>query len=153
MLVIITGSLILIWVVFKTRKYLTSANWKKINSKIININIKNKLEPIRSAVRESIYPEITYEYVVNDVTYKGHNVSFDIRNLFKETNNTFGDTTVQWENWKKDSIIEIFYNPKYPAESVINRTLQPKRRSHYLALTITGALLIVIGTLLEQISA
>ena len=153
MLVTITGLIVLVWVVFKTAKYLTSVNWNKINGKIININIENKLEPIRFAVRESIYPVITYEYVVNGVTYQSHNVSFDIRNLFKEKNNIFGDTTMTWESWENNSIVEVFYNPKHHAESVIIRTLQPKRKSHYLALTTTGVLLVVIGVFLEQLSA
>ena len=153
MLVSITGLIILVWVVFKTIKYLTSVNWKKTNAKIININIENKLEQIRSAVRESIYPVITYEYVVNNVTYQGHNPSFDMRNLFKETNSAFGGTTMIWESWKNDSIIEIFYNPRKPTESVIIRSLLPNRRNHYLALTVAGVLLVVIGALLEKFSA
>jgi len=152
MLVIITGLIVLVWVIFKTAKYLTSVNWQKINGKITNINTENKLEPIRFAVRESIYPIITYEYVVNSVTYQGHNASFDIRNLFKETNSAFGGTTMTWESWKNNSIIEIFYNHKQPAESVVIRSLLPKRRSHYLALTTTGVLLVIIGTLLELLS-
>lgn len=153
MLLMITGTVLLVWVLLKTYKYFHASRWLSTNGNINSITISKAYDSIRFAKQESLYPVVSYEYQVDGKSYKGKIASFDIRNLFKETNTFSGNESMPWDHWSENSVISVFYNPKSPCQSVLIRSLLPKRKSHYLALTITGLLLIGIGTLLERVSA
>ena len=50
-----------------------------------------------------------------------------------------------WSKWSLGKTYPVYVNPANPQQAVLYRGLLPNRKSHYLALSIVGVLLIIIG--------
>ena len=153
MLVVLTGLLLILWVVYKTKDYIRSKNWPHTNGNITKLDLQTKIDAIHFYRRHSTYPVVEYEYSVNGKAFVGGNVTFDTRNIFKEkfTEHKY-EKYMPWDSWTIGKEVVVFYNSKNPSESVLIKDLLPYRRSHYLALVITGLILLSIGFVIENIN-
>ena len=153
MLIIVIGLIILLWAWYKSSNYRKANNWLNVTGKLIEIEQATKVEPEVYNFRTYVFPVVKYEYLVNGELYEGNKVTFDKRNVFKEkVSYPTYERTMPWDSWREGVELDVFYNPKYPSESVLIRVLLPYRKSHYIALTVAGFLLVIIGVILESVN-
>ncbi len=143
----IIGITLISLAIYKSRKYFIAKKWQKTKGIFIEVGEVSFEElNLYSYPSAFIYPTTKYEYYVNEKKYINSLVSFEIENITKRK----GSNEVFWGNWKKGNNVDIYFNPVNHSESVIIPNMLPHRRSHYLAIIISGVLLIVIGYMVNE---
>lgn len=119
--------------------------WPTVEGKLVALEYGLDFEVGRYAKLYSRLPKPTYEYQVDGFQYLGHKVNHDVKSTWID---------VQKPNQQPDfycqvgDLLTVHYNPKNPAKSVLQIALSQKRKSHYLAICVTGILLISISFVL-----
>ena len=117
-------------------------SWPTIEGKLIAIDFGLDSESTNSHRLYYRFPKPTYEYQVGGINYVGYKVNQDIKSTWIAVNKP--DQKIDFYCEVGD-LLTVHYNPKNPAKSVLQVALAPKRRSHYLAICVTGILLIAIS--------
>ena len=91
------------------------------------------------------FPKPTYEYQVEGVKYVGHKVNRDIKSTWIAVEKPSQQPNFYCE---VGDLLTVHYSPKNPAKSVLQFALSPKRKLHYLAICVTGILLIAFSFVL-----
>jgi hypothetical protein len=81
------------------------------------------------------YPVIEYSYSVQGSSYTKSAIYFDKKSAYRST-----ETDARNLMDEISSCTECFFNPRNPDEVVVMRGLYKKRRSHFVALSVSGAL-------------
>jgi len=142
LILLLLGTLLILWGALKLRMYLNAKKWDKTHGILIEVSEGEFKElNLYSTPTVFTYPKAKYKYSVGNEEYFNNAVTFEKRNCFKykDGNNEF------WNNWKEGENIDVFYNPSNPAESILIPYMSKNRRSHYLAIIISGLLLITVG--------
>lgn len=119
-----------------------ASRWPTVDGKLIALEYGLDFEFGRHTKIEYKFPKPTYEYTVNDVQYLGNKVNPDIKSTWIAVDKP--DQQIDFY-CKVGDLLTVHYNQKNPAESVLQVALSPKRKSHYLAICVTGILLIAIS--------
>jgi hypothetical protein len=144
LLLIISAVLVLIGL-GSLLKYKEQANWIKGKARLKKINECEEEVAISQYSRLTYYyPEIEYEYVANGATHLGRMVSFEKENVWVPEVNNSGDPTPEEERWwltlKPDDELPVYVNSRNEGEAVLINDVVKVRRSHHLALIISGLL-------------
>ena len=126
-------------------RYKEQANWIEEKAKIKNINECEEEVAISEYSRlKYYYPEIEYQYVAKGTTHSGKTVSFEKENVWVPEVNNWGDPTPEEKRWwlslKPDDELSVYINPSNESEAVLIRDVDKTRRSHHLALIVSGLL-------------
>jgi len=127
------------------------------------IKVKGTIEVIKEHVEEVwdqqysatsyYYPLVKYIYNYDGNNYKNDRVSFEKQNIWTDGINLWGDKLPEsdkpWHEWVEGKEIDVYINPKTPQESVLIPFLAKKRRSHHLALILSGVIVFVLWMLLK----
>ena len=80
--------------------------------------------------------------------YNSNKVSFELENMWVPKVDNWGSETASidrfWSDWAIGNTIPVFIDPNDFKSSVVVNKVSSKRLSHYLALLVTGTILIVI---------
>lgn len=117
-------------------------SWPTVEGKLVTLVYGLDFEVGRYTKFQYRFPKPTYEYQVDGVQYLGNKVNHDIKSTWiaVEKPNQQPDFYC-----KVDGLLTVHYNPKNPAKSILQVDLSRNRKSHYLAICVTGILLIVIS--------
>ena len=123
------------------------AAWIQATAKIVDLREAEEQETVSGAARIVYhYPEIDYEYAVDGKSYRGDTVSAHRENVRVAESNAWGDpgpdSARWWRALKPGDAIPVFVNPENHADAVLVTSVTKSRRSHYLALTAAGILLV-----------
>ena len=92
------------------------------------------------------FPAVEYEYSLDGENYQGNKVSVEKQNVWITSEmSAWGIITPKW--WGKleaGDKVPVFINPNNPTESMLIKNLSKARRSHHLALVVSGIILMVI---------
>ena len=95
-----------------------------------------------------LYPEVEYEYSHNGQNYMSTVVADSVRDVWVPEINAFGDKTPEakkiWQNWVCGAEVPVFINPQNPHQSVLINRPSKKRKSHLLALIVSGLLVFFV---------
>lgn len=86
---------------------LDHSDWEKVDAEVTD-------SYIRSGANNSITPNISYRYDVNERMYIGSRINFGIWSSSQE------ETRALVENNQAGKKIEIYYDPNNPSESTMN---------------------------------
>jgi hypothetical protein len=139
--------------VYRMRKYNSLKNWIGLEAIISSINEEHKDVALSEYTTvKYFYPEISYDYVINDHKYKSSTVSANVENVWVCEVDSFGietkDENMFWRSLKTGELIEVFINPIKHQESVIVNCLSANYKSHNLALIVSGILIFSLWLLL-----
>jgi hypothetical protein len=147
LLLVISAALVLIGL-GSLLKYKGQANWIEGKAKIKNINECEEVAISEYSRLKYYYPEIEYEYVVNDATHMGRIVSFEKENVWVPEVNIWGDPTPEEKRWwlslKPEDELPVYINPRNESEAVLINDVVKERHSHHLALMVSGVLVALI---------
>ena len=136
----------------KMLPYWRARNWQPWTARIISISEAWSDVSMRYWMLKYYFPKIEYDYEFNGAIYKSEKVSFEKQNIWQPEVDAWGVHTDKgkylWAPWKNESTIAIYVNPDNPTQSVIVKDLDRKRRSHHLAFTVGGLVVIVVWALL-----
>jgi hypothetical protein len=127
------------------RKYKDQANWIEGKAKLKSINEREEEVAISEYSRlKYYYPEMEYEYVANGATHVGKIVFLEKENVWVPEVNTWGDPTPEERRWwlslKPEDELPVYINPRNASEAVLMNDVAKERRSHHLALIVSGLL-------------
>lgn len=141
LIIFFVGLAFLAYGVYVLLNHSIAKSWPTVEGKLKALSYVEELEPSEYRVMY-LAPKPKYEYVVNGVSYQGNTFCLDTKSGWIEekkiskASNFFcnvGDS------------LKVRYNPKNPVKSVLQVSLSPKRKSHYLAICVSGILLVSIG--------
>ena len=136
------------WLAF----YKNLKHWHPVSATLLDIHQETIDERTRYGKIPYIYPSVRYEYSVNGKSYISDRVGYGIENYWVYLDQAWGSETkpqnVFWDNWKTGDSITVYVNPANTAMSVIVQALNKKRHSHYLAIFVSGILLLLFWLLL-----
>ena len=123
-------------------RYRVVRKWGRTDGVLIDLYPGYAEEKIKYSSRKYVYPVAEYEYYVQDKKYVGTKISVERKNAW-----TLVDKVSQspWHQWVKGEKITVFFDPGNPTHAVLIPQLQPRRRSHLLALTLSGLLLVLVS--------
>jgi hypothetical protein len=134
--------------------FMAIVKYKDANSWIESVAVINTIDESSEEIVEGHvtttyhYPEISYEYCLNKNTYRSNKVSFEKKNIWRTKEDIWGYEPLNpnwwWQDLKKGDKHQVFVNPKDITDSVLIKDLSKKRKSHHLALMISGVFLGVI---------
>lgn len=141
LIILYVGIAFLAYGVYVLLNHSSAKSWPTVEGKLTALSYVEEFETGEYRV---IYlaPKPKYDYVVNGVSYQGNTFCLDTKSGWIEerkvskTSNFFcnvGDS------------LEVRYNPKNPAKSILQVLLSPKRKSHYLAICVSGILLMAVS--------
>jgi Protein of unknown function (DUF3592) len=119
--------------------------WPTVEGKLVELEFGLDFETGRYGKFYYRFPKPTYEYQVDGIKYFGNQVNHDIKSTWIAV-----EKPNQQPNFYCEigGLLTVHYNPKNPAKSVLQVALPPKRKSHYLAICVTGILLIATSVTL-----
>lgn len=148
LLIIFVGASLMLWSSVNFLRYYRAKFWLETIATLQSVEVHNAPVPSGSGKLTYLYPSLIYEFKVYDVRYTGNRASIELENIwvldYKKKN-------APWIGWHNDTEISVFYSPKNPEESCVFRDLSRKRRSHHLALFISGVLILAFGFLIMKI--
>lgn len=124
-------------------RYRVVRKWAHTDGVLLDLHAGYAEERIKYSSLKYQYPEAEYEYHVQDKKYVGTRTSVEPKNAWVLVDEA---SRAPWAQWKKGEKITVFFDPCNPAHSVLIPELQPRRRSHLFALTLSG-LLLLLGSL------
>ena len=90
------------------------------------------------------YPVVLYTYIFEGKEYRNSLVSFEIQNIWTTGYNGWGDKLPDsnkiWHSWKSGTVLDVYINPRNPNTSVLIPSITKHRKSHHLALIVSGIL-------------
>lgn len=116
--------------------------WPTVEGKLVALEYGLDFEVGRYTKFYYRFPKPTYEYQIDGVQYLGNKVNLDIKSTWIAVETPSSQSDFYCE---VGGLLTVHYNPKNPAKSVLQVALSPKRKSQYLAICVTGVLLIVIS--------
>lgn len=138
------------------RYYSSLKDWQRVDARILVILEKEIDEHENSIPTKYFYPEIEYEYTIENKLYVSNTVGHGIENYWVPEYDDSGwknkNEVKFWNSWKKNTMIQIFVNPNNPRISVIVNKLKSNRKSHYLAIFVSGILLLICWCFVVLIS-
>ncbi|MFZ3174712.1 MAG: DUF3592 domain-containing protein [Thiobacillus sp.] len=120
-------------------RYHVVRNWARTDGVLIDLHRGYAEERIKYSSLKYEYPVAEYEYYSQDKKYVGTKISIESKNAWVPVSEA---SRSPWSQWKKGEKVAVFFDPRNPAHSVLIPDLQPRRRSHILALTLSGLLLL-----------
>ena len=121
-------------------KYRVVRKWARTDGAFIDLHPGYAEERIKYSSLKYQYPVAEYEYHVQDKKYVGTKISVEPKNAWVLV---YEASRSPWAQWKKGETVIVFFDPRNPARAVLIPELQPRRRSHLLALTLSGLLLLL----------
>ena len=142
---------------YRLNRYNSFKKWTKLKAVISSIKEKHKDVALSEYTTvKYFYPEINYDYTINNKSYNSSLVSSNIENIWECEVDNFGvetkDKDMFWRSLKNDDVIDVFINPKSPKESVIINEFSTNYKSHNLALIISGILIFLLWLYLKQLT-
>lgn len=143
MIIFLIGLVFLAFGAYVLRRHSVAKHWPTVEGKLTALEYVIEYEG-RFRV-PYLVPKPVYVYSANALDYQGQTHCLDEKSGWIEerkvskSSNFFcnvGDT------------VKVHYNPNKPADSVLQVALSPKRNSHYLAICVSGILLMAIGIVL-----
>lgn len=131
-------------------RYRLVGKWSRTDGVLINLHPGYAEERIKYSSLKYEYPVAEYEYYVQDKKHVGTKISVEPKNAWVLVDEVSDSPWSQWENGEK---VAVFFDPCNPAHAVLIPQLQPRRRSHLLALTLSGLLLLLGSIGIAAISA
>ena len=153
---IISIALILIGT-YRLNKYNSLKKRIKVDAVITHIKEKHKDVSLSEYTTvKYFYPEISYNYIINNHSYKSNSVSSNIENIWVCEVDDFGVETKNknmfWRSLKTGDVISAFIAPNEPNDSVIVNVFSANYKSHNLALIISGILVFSLWVYLKLIT-
>jgi len=142
---------------YRLNKYKSLNKWIKLKANISSVKEQYKDVALSEYTTvKYFYPEISYDYIVNNHSYTSSSVSSNIENIWVCEVDNFGvetkDKNMFWRALKNTDVIDVYINPKNPEESVIITAFSTTYKSHNLALIISGILIFLLWLYLKQIT-
>ena len=131
-------------------RYRLVGKWSHTDGVLIELHSGYAEERIKYSSLKYEYPVAEYEYYVQGKKHVGTKITVEPKNawvLVDEVSHS------QWSQWKKGENVPVFFDPCNPAHAVLIPQLQPRRRSHLVALTLSGLLLLLGSIGIAAISA
>ena len=116
--------------------------WPTVEGKLIALEYGLDFEVGRYTKFYYRFPKPTYEYQVDGIQYLGKKINHDIKSTW---------IAVEKPNQRPDfycevgGLLTVHYHPKNSAKSVLQIALSPKRKSHYLAICVSGILIVALS--------
>lgn len=132
------------WSVIHFAPYFRAREWPKTDALLRMVQIGRWEEPNQYGSTTYAYPVVEYEYEVNDRRYIGSSVSFEMRNVWELADDLLAQRA-RWAGWKTGDRLPVYFDQEHPEHSVLFPRLTPRRRSHYLAIFVSGILCIAVG--------
>ena len=109
--------------------------------------------PYQTSPRQYHYPVVEYEYEADGTRFQSTTVADSVKDIAVPVIDGWGSKTPEsdkfWHSWAKGTSVSVYVNPKDVSDAVLVPMPSKKRRSHYVALVVSGALLLVCwGTLI-----
>lgn len=145
-IIIVTGGILCFLSLKKWREAFQVSKWKKIKLDYIHTDIKRTEELALYAKQYRYHPIVEYGYSIDGNTYKGNRISIDRKrewSYYQEKTETALD--------KMSALDSCFVNPNNLSEAYLYNKFMFKSRSHYLALFVSGFILIALGIFFVQI--
>jgi len=141
---------------YRLNKYNSLKKWVKLEAVISSIKEKHKDVALSEYTTvKYFYPEISYDYIFNNHSYKSSSVSSNVENMWVCEVDSFGvetkDKNMFWRSLKPGDVINVFINPNEPKDSVIVNAFSTHYKSHNLALIISGILILSLWLYLKKI--
>jgi len=139
---------------FRFNKYHSLQERIKVDAVISHIKEKHKDVSLSEYTTvKYFYPEISYNYIINNHSYKSNLVSSNIENIWVCEIDNFGVETKNqnmfWRSLKVGDVISVFIAPNEPEDSVIVNTFSANYKSYNLALITSGILIFSFGLYLK----
>ncbi len=134
-------------------QYREQANWIETTASLKRISECEEEVAVSEVGRvRYFYPEIDYEYAVDDRSFESSVVCFEKESVWMPEVSDWGDPIPREDRWwsslEPGDELPVYVNPRNPAEAVLIRDAGKARRSHHLALLTGGALLALAWLLL-----
>lgn len=121
-------------------RYCVVRKWMRTDGVFIDLRPGYAEERIKYSSLGYQYPVAEYEYYVQEKKHVGTKISIEPKNAWVLLDEA---SQPPWAQWKKGEKVTVFFDPSNPAHSVLITEIQPHRRSHLLALTLSGLLLLL----------
>jgi len=134
-------------------EYRRQALWKRTNARVDSIREDEQDVAMgKTSCLTYYFPKIEYAYVIDGTAYKGTRVSYEKENVWINEADDWGVPIPEqrwwWRSIQAGDEIPAYVNPRKPHEAVLINRLSKHRRSHHLALLVSGILLALIWLLL-----
>ncbi|ARN56917.1 DUF3592 domain-containing protein [Sedimentisphaera salicampi] len=135
-------AIVAIITVYSFIKFLSSANWVKTEGVILESRVdKFHNRNIEDTLRYQFKPVVRYSYTVNGAGYTGNNIFSGSKDVLMHSS---ADAEQMIEDYKKDKMVNVYYNPEKPEEScLISAGSLPKS-----FIAVLGIILLVIGSVI-----
>lgn len=124
--------------------YLRAKHWTPVTAEIISLSEGYKEVVIAYSSFKHYFPVVQYRYVFAGKQYFSGRASLHIQDIWVCEVDGWGRATSDekkiWHKWRVNEPIQVFVDPRKPQRSVIERGMPKVRRSHYLALIVSGIL-------------
>ena len=121
-------------------RYRVVRKWARTDGVLVDLLPGYAEERIKYSSLKYQYPVAEYEYYVQEKKHVGTKISVEPKNAWVLVDEA---SRSPWVHWKKGEKVTVFFDPSNPAHSVLIPELQPRRRSHLFALTLSGLLLLL----------
>lgn len=133
--------------------YKKAKKWLRDTAVIDSITETHDLIQYGGSSTPFYYPEVEYSYLYNGTRYTNSCVTFEKQNIWTCGYNNWGDELPEedkaWYAWSQGNNAEVYINPKSPQQSVLFPFITKKRRSHHMAVIVSGILIFVAWLLLK----
>ena len=131
-------------------RYRVACKWPRTDGVLVDLHPGYAEERIKYSSLRYEYPVAVYEYYVQGKKHVGTRISVEPKNAWVLVDEV---SRSPWSQWKKGEKVAVFFDPGNPAHSVLIPQLQPRRRSHLLALALSGLLLLLGSMGIAALSA
>ncbi len=140
----------------RTLPYLLARRWLPARATVISISETWVDVPMRYKPLKYYFPKIVFEYEIYGRTFRSNRTSFEKENIWQPEVDLCGVPNAKdeffWAKWIKGTPINVYVNPGNLSESVIVRDLNRKRRSHHLAVMVSGIIVVFLWAVLVYAS-
>jgi hypothetical protein len=149
---LVVGLVLLLFGASKVRQFNAAAKWVPHTATVLSVSERYEDVPEKYGHTRYAFPEVEYKYEYAGKPYQSTMVSFEKQSVWipvpvnREMKNA--ERNVFWKNWGAGSEINIYIDPNDRSQSVIINKPTSRRRSHHLALIVSGVILVAIGLLL-----
>lgn len=144
------GALLTFIGILGLNRYRVVEKWASTEGVFIELRTGHAEERIKYSSLKYQYPVAEYEYYVQEKKHIGTKISVEPKNAWVLVDDA---SRSPWAHWKKDEKVTVFFDPRNPSHSVLIPELQPHRRSHLWALTLSGLLLLLGSIGIAELSA
>jgi Protein of unknown function (DUF3592) len=120
--VAVFGGIVLLATAVKLREVWRCRTWLTTSGKVIVSKVESRRRGgVRKGTDEDTmgnYPQVVYEYTVDDHKYKGKRISIGEQMPDFQVEETL-------EKYPKGAAVDVYYNPDLPGQSVLERDLPP----------------------------